>query len=418
MVRPFQMMSKAAGAACNLRCDYCYYLEKGDMLAPKEAMPEMSDEVLEAFVKSYIEAQPEGMPVAFTWHGGEALLRKRSFYERALQLQAKYAGGRSIENSLQTNGVLMSEDWCRFFRDNNFLIGISLDGNEEQHDTFRRTVGGQGSFARVMRAIEMMQRMGVEFNILSTINSRNADEPLEYYRFLKGIGAKYIQFSPIVERVHSASAKYQHIEAPYIDLRASLRQMNEGLDVRLAPYSVKPSQWGDFLISLFDEWVRADVGEVFVQLFDATLAGAMGVMPGVCIFAPECGHAGIVEHNGDFFSCDHYVYPRYKLGNILSDDLAERMRSPEQKRFGEAKRLGLTAECKACRYLHLCHGECPKNRFIKSRHGEVGHNYLCRGYYAFWEHSAPYIDYMRRCLLLGQPPSLIVDRLRQGLPLG
>lgn len=417
MKRPFLMMTKAAGAACNMRCDYCYYLEKELLFPSKRFVPEMLDEVLEAYTRAYIEAQPEGAPVSFTWHGGEALLRPRSFYDKALRLQRQHAGGREIHNSLQTNGLLMNEDWCRFFRDNNFLVGISLDGNERQHDAYRRTLGGQGSFRGVMRAIEMMQRIGVDFNILSTINSHNADEPLEYYHFLKGIGVQYIQFTPIVERIHSQSIKHQHIEAPYIDLKQELRQMHEGLDIRLAPYSIKASQWGDFLITLFDEWVRHDVGEVFVQMFDSTLAGWMGVMPGVCTLAPECGHAGVMEYNGDVFSCDHYVYPRYKLGNVLTQDLGEMMRSPEQQRFGKAKLEGLTAQCQNCRYRFLCHGECPKNRFVRSRDGEAGHNYLCQGYYNFFKHSAPYMQYMRQCLLLEQPASLIMDRLSAGLPL-
>lgn len=417
MSTSFQMMSKAAGAACNMRCDYCYYLEKEGLFSTEPAIPEMSDEVLETFVRDYISAQPEGMPVAFTWHGGEALLRPRSFYERALELQRRYAEGRRIENSLQTNGLLMTEDWCRFFADNEFLIGISLDGTEAHHDAFRRTVGKQGSFAQVLRAIEMMQRLGTEFNVLSTINSRNADEPLEYYRFLRGIGVRYIQFTPIVERINSLSLKHQHVEAPYIDLKKELRQMHDGLDVRMAPYSITARQWGDFLIGVFDEWVRCDVGEVFVQMFDSTLAGWMGVLPGVCTLAPECGHAGIMEHNGDVFSCDHYVYPRYRLGNVRERNIGDMMRSPEQQRFGTAKRTGLTQQCKSCEYLFVCHGECPKNRFIKSRDGEYGHNYLCHGYYAFWRHSAPYMRYMRQCLLLGQAPSLIMERLAAGLPL-
>lgn len=411
------MMSKAAGAACNMRCDYCYYLEKESLFESSSFVPEMSDEVLERFVRDYIAAQPEGMPVSFTWHGGEALLRPISFYQRALDLQKRYAGGREIQNSLQTNGLLMTEAWCHFFREHNFLVGISLDGNERQHDAYRRTLGGKGSFSGVMRAIKMMQDIGVEFNILSTINSHNADEPLEYYHFLKGIGVRYIQFTPIVERIHSQSLKHQHIEAPYIDLKQELRQMHEGLDVRLAPYSIKSSQWGEFLITLFDEWVRHDVGEVFIQLFDSTLAGWVGVMPGVCTLAPECGHAGIMEYNGDVFSCDHYVYPRYRLGNVMEHNLGEMMRSPEQQRFGQAKKSGLTKQCRECRYLFLCNGECPKNRFIRSRHGEVGHNYLCQGYYNFWKHSAPYMEFMRNCLMLEQPASLIMDRLASGLPL-
>lgn len=415
--RPFQIMTKGAGASCNMRCDYCYYLEKESLIPHHQHVSKMSDEVLEAFIKSYIEGQPEGAPVLFTWHGGEALLRPRAFYERALSLQAKYAAGRPIENSLQTNGLLLTEDWCKFFRDHNFLIGISLDGNEAQHNAFRRTLGGQGSFTGVMRGVNLLQKLGVEYNILSTINNHNVYEPLDYYHFIKGIGARYIQFTPIVERIHEASGKYQHIEAPYIDLKAELRQLNDGLGVRLAPYSVRPTVWGDFLCTLFDEWVRSDVGEVFVQIFDATLAGWMGVPPGVCTLAEQCGHAGVIEHNGDVYSCDHYVYPRYKIGNVLEGELSDMMMSPQQQAFGQAKNLGLTEQCLACRYRHLCHGECPKNRFARSRDGEAGHNYLCSGYYAFWEYSAPYMSYMRRCLLLEQPPSLIKERLAQGLPL-
>lgn len=410
-------MSKAAGAACNMRCDYCYYLEKEALFDSSRSVPEMSDEILEQFIKSYIEAQPKDAPVSFTWHGGEALLRPLSFYTKALDLQKYYGFGREIHNSLQTNGLLLNEAWCRFFKENNFLIGISLDGNERQHDAYRRTLGGKGSFFGVMRAIKMMQDIGVEFNILSTINKHNAEEPLEYYHFLKGIGIKYIQFTPIVERIHSQSLKHQHIEAPYIDLKQELRQMHDGLDIRLAPYSIKASQWGDFLITLFDDWVRQDVGEVFIQMFDSTLAGWMGLMPGVCTLASECGHAGVMEYNGDVFSCDHYVYPRYKLGNILEEDLGNMMNSSEQLRFGKAKKDGLTEQCKTCNYLFLCHGECPKNRFIRSHNGELGHNYLCSGYYSFWKHSSPYMQYMRRCLMLGQPASLIMDRLASGLSL-
>lgn len=410
-------MAKAVGSACNMRCDYCYYLEKEDLLAPlvrKPARTIMSDELLELYIREYIYSQPENMPVTFTWHGGEALLRPRAFYERALELQKRYASNRQVENTLQTNGMLMTDDWAHFFRDNAFLIGLSLDGTEQQHDQYRRTIGGQGSFARVMRAVHIMQRVGTDFNILSTINRFNADDPLAYYHFLRGIGIRYIQFTPIVERIRSGMARYTHVEAPSPQADPNLRERSTA-DVELAPYSVLPNQWGEFLCTLFDEWVQSDVGEVFIQMFDSTLAGWMGVPPGVCTLARQCGHAGIIEHNGDVFSCDHYVYPRYRLGNLHETPLVEMMMSPEQLRFGALKEGALTAQCRNCTYRFACHGECPKNRFALSQDGERGHNYLCAGYYRYFDHSAPYMDYMRRMLRNGQPPSLVMQAIREGI---
>lgn len=415
--RPYLMMSKGAGASCNMRCDYCYYLEKEEMVAGEghAQVSKMSDKVLEAFVQSYIASQPYNAPVSFTWHGGEALLRPRSFYEKALALQRKYAGGRRIENSLQTNGVLLNADWCRFFRDHNILVGISLDGTEEQHNKYRRTLSGGDSFALVMRGIGLLQQHGVDFNILSTVNSYNVDSPLEYYRFLKSIGAEYIQFTPIVERYAMGQKAYSHVQAPYIHARKDLRDMCHSVGTRLAPHSVRPEAWGDFTTSIFREWVLSDVGRIFVQLFDSTLARWMGLPPGVCTMAEICGHAGVIEHNGDVFSCDHFVYPRYKLGNVLETDLALMMHSQEQVRFGNAKREGLTEQCRSCLYLFACNGECPKNRFVKSRDGELGQNYLCKGYYKFFDFVAPYMDYMKDCLTQELPPSLVMRAIEQGI---
>lgn len=411
--RPFHIMAKAAGAECNMRCDYCYYLEKDKLYrpskGPRQPSPRLSDELLELYIRQYIEAQPRQAPVVFTWHGGEALIRPRSFYQRALELQQRYGQGRRIENTLQTNGLLVNEDWCRFFRDHDFLIGLSLDGYQEQHDAYRRTVGGLPTFERVMRAVDLMQRLGVEFNILSTVNTHNADDPEGYYRFMKGIGVRYIQFTPIVERIdESCARKANFVEAPYIHASAESREMNGLERVRLAPYSITPEQWGSFTTGVFDEWIREDVGEVFVQLFDSTLAGWMGVEPGVCTLGKVCGHAGVMEHNGDVYSCDHYVYPRYLLGNIRQRSLSEMMNSSEQYRFGRAKLEGLTKQCLECEYLFACNGECPKNRFAQSSDGEWGHNYLCSGYYRFWSHVAPYMDYMKQCLLQGLPASQVM----------
>lgn len=416
---PFHVMAKAVGAACNMRCDYCYYLEKDAMLREDSPAPRtstlMSEELLESYVRQYILSQPLGAPVVFTWHGGEALLRPRSFYERALELQRQHGAGRVIENSLQTNGLVMNEDWAKFFRDNHFLVGISLDGTEQQHDLYRRTTGGQGSFARVMRAIEIMKRVGVEFNILSTINRFNADDPLGYYHFLRGNDLRYIQFTPIVERIRPGIARYTHVPAPRPEANRDLREDFSRAGIQLAPYSVLPDQWGDFLCTVFDEWVRTDVGEIFVQMFDSTLAGWMGVPPGVCTLAPRCGHAGIIEHDGSVYSCDHFVYPEYRLGNIAETPLIEMMTGPRQQTFGALKEESLTAQCQSCLYRFACHGECPKNRFALSRDGERGHNYLCAGYYRFFDHVAPYMDYMKECLMQSRPPSLVMRGIAEGI---
>lgn len=413
-------MVKPIGAVCNMRCDYCYYLQKkigevvGEARGKKPQKSQMNEDTLRTYIRQYIASQPEDGTVVFTWHGGEALLRPISFYRKAMELQQEYASGRKIENCIQTNGLLLNEAWCHFFREHSFLVGISLDGTEEQHDRYRRTINDGATFVRVLRAIELMKRLGVEYNILSTINRYNADEPKVYYDFLKSIGSKYIQFTPIVERIAVGAGAYEQVNAPYIHQQVELRELYNSPNIQIAPYSVLPEQWGDFLIGVFDRWVRQDVGEVFVQMFDATLAGWMGVSPGVCTLAKTCGHAGVMEHTGDVFSCDHYVYPRHHLGNIHDTDLSMMMNSAEQFRFGQAKYDGLTEQCKACLYLSACYGECPKNRFHLSRTGEPGHNYLCAGYYRFWEYAAPYMDYMKASLMRGETASnvmKVVDRL-------
>lgn len=408
--RRFHIMSKPIGSKCNMRCDYCYYLQKQALHTPKlnKAPIRMSDDTLRSFIKQYIESQPLGESVVFTWHGGEALLLPISYYKKIIDLQGEYASERIIENCIQTNGLLLNEDWCHFFREHNFLVGISLDGTQEQHDRYRRTIHDGPTFSRVMRAINLMQRLGVEYNILSTINRYNADAPELYYRFLRGIGSKFIQFTPIVERIVAGARAFEQVEAPYIHADRNKRLMHHSVSTQVAPYSVLPEQWGDFLIGVFDQWVKADVGEVFVQIFDSTLANWMGLPSGVCTLASECGHAGVIEANGNVYSCDHYVYPRYQLGNIHAIPLEAMMSSPEQIRFGTAKRTGLTEQCQTCLFLTACHGECPKNRFAFSRTGEPGHNYLCDGYYRFWQHVAPYMDYMKACLMQGVSASNVM----------
>ena len=382
--RPLYVMAKPASSICNLACDYCYYLEKQELYADTRKRT-MSDELTERFIREYIEAQTMD-EILFTWHGGEPLMRPIAYYKKVIALQREYGRGRHIENCIQTNGTLINEDWCRLFRENHWLVGLSVDGPKEFHDEYRRTRQGRPTFAKVMRAIEMLNRYGVEWNAMAVVNDFNADYPLEFYRFFKSIGCHYIQFTPIVER--------------RVDGR--LASVLEDRTEEVTEMSVTAEQWGDFLCAVFDEWVRADVGEYFVQIFDSTLANWVGQQPGVCTLAETCGHAGVMEWNGDVYQCDHFVFPEYRLGNIRERSLTEMMYSEKQLRFGADKRDGLPGQCRECEYLFACNGECPKNRFIKTERGERGLNYLCRGYKKFFSHVAPYMDFMKGELLAGR----------------
>lgn len=381
--KPLYVMLKPIGAACNLRCKYCYYLEKKE-LYPDDKRYVMSDELLEKFIKDYLESQT--MPqVLFTWHGGEALMRNISFYKKALELQKKYGRGRQIDNSIQTNGTLLTDDWCRFFKDNNFLVGISIDGPQHCHDKYRKGVNNEPSFYKVMKGLSLLKKHGVEYNAMGVVNDYNVDYPLEFYNFFKSIDCRFIQFSPIVERINGEPASW----------------------------NVPAAGWGDFLIAIFNEWVRNDVGQFYIQYFDSTLANWVGADPGVCTLAKYCGHAGVMEFNGDVYSCDHFVYPKYKLGNIKTHTLTEMMYSPQQMRFGQDKYDKLPRQCKECDVLFACHGECPKNRIIKTKDGEEGLNYLCEGYYKFYKHVAPYMDFMKRELDNKRPPANIMQYLKE-----
>lgn len=383
---PMYLMAKPAGAACNLRCRYCYYLEKGDPAARQL----MDYDTLELFIRQYIESQTVG-EVMFTWHGGEAMLRPLSFYRRAIELQRKYAAGRTVLNCLQTNGTLITEEWARFLRSEGWLVGVSIDGPQEFHDEYRLAAGGKPTFASVMRGIRLLQRHGVEWNAMAVVNDFNVLYPGEFYRFFKSIGCRYIQFTPIVER-----------------RRPDGRLCTLGEEGELTPHSVTPEQWGEFLCRLYDEWVRDDVGRVFVQIFDATLAGWVGAMPGLCSMAPFCGHAGVIEHNGDVYSCDHFVFPAYRLGNIHDTSVIDMMYSPAQIAFGRAKRDSLPRQCRECRFTRICNGECPKNRFAVTTDGEPGLNWLCEGYRRFFTHVAADMDFMAAQLRAGLPPADIM----------
>ncbi len=392
---PMYVMVKPVGPSCNLRCDYCYYLEKAHLYGDG-ARPVLSDELLERFVREYIGSQTTA-EVLFTWHGGEPLLRPLSFYEKVVALQRRYAGGHRVSNSLQTNGTLIDDRWARFFHDQGWLIGVSVDGPQAYHDAYRRTRGGGASFQRVMAGIDTLRRHGVEWNALAVANNLNADHPLEFYHFFKAIGCQFIQVTPVVERLCA------HADGRQL---ASLRERGE-----VAPFSVGPRQWGEFLCAIFDEWVRHDVGSCYVNLFDATLANWVGVAPGVCTMARHCGHAGVMTPGGDVYACDHFVFPEYRLGNIREQSLVEMMYGERQRRFGLAKAAALPRQCRQCEWLRLCHGECPRNRFALTADGEPGLNYLCEGYRMFFAHVAPYIEVMARLLSERRPPAEIMRLL-------
>lgn len=397
-MHPIHLMPKPAGSACNLDCTYCYYLEKQKLYAAS-GRQEMSDELLEKYIHDYIATQPTDN-VLFTWHGGEPLMRPMNFYERALRLQEKHAQGKTIENALQTNGTLLTLNWCNFLKDNNFLVGISIDGTQEMHDHYRISRSGRGTWRQVMRGVELLQRCGVDWNAMAVVNDFNALHPLEFYRFFKTIGCDYLQFTPIVERI------YRHPDGRL------LASPIEGLTTaEMAPFSVSPKAWGNFLCTIFDEWVRHDVGEFFVQIFDSTLAGWMGVPGSLCTMAETCGHATAMEHNGDVYACDHYVFPEFKLGNIMEKSLESMVFSEEQKTFGENKRKLLTQQCKMCEWRFACNGDCPRTRFTQSQEGEWGHPYLCEGWQQYYHHVAPYMDFMKRQLQANLPPANIMNVL-------
>lgn len=392
--RPLYVMLKPAGSLCNLRCKYCYYLEK-NALYTEQKNHVISDEMLDKFIREYIEAQTSP-DVLFCWHGGETLMRPISFYRRAIELQRKYARGRRIDNTIQTNATMLTDEWCEFFRENNFLVGVSIDGPQEFHDEYRRTATGKPTFHKVMQGIRLLNKHNVEWNALAVVNDFNADYPLEFYNFFKEIGCHYIQFTPIVER------RIERNDG--LSLAPGMEEGGELVDV-----SVTPEQWGKFLCTIFDEWVRHDVGTYFIQIFDATLANWAGVQPGLCSLAKECGHAGVMEFNGDVYSCDHFVYPEHLLGNINEKTITEMMYGEKQREFAKLKHELLPQQCRECPVEFACHGECPKNRFTRDKYGNPGLNYLCKGYRQFFEHVKPYMDFMKGELDAKRPPSNVMN---------
>jgi uncharacterized protein len=392
----FHVMAKPIGPICNLDCKYCFYLEK-ETLYPRVSKWAMQEEVLDSYVRQYIEAHdtPE---VSFAWQGGEPTLLGVEYFRRLVEVQKKYAGGKRIHNAFQTNGVLLNDEWAALFKENGFLIGISIDGPRELHDAYRVDKGGQPTFDRVMRGIETLKRNGVEFNTLTTVHRGNADHPLKVYRFLKENGSGFMQFIPIVERIsNQATADGLQLISPSFAGSA-----------KVAPWSVEPRQFGRFLCAIFDEWVRNDVGRYFVQLFDVGLEVWSGMEASLCVFRKQCGAALAMEHSGDLYSCDHFVYPENRLGNIMESPLAELVDSEQQRKFGADKETMLPKYCRECDVRFACNGECPKHRFLTTPDGEPGLNYLCAGYKMLFHHVDPYMQFMARELAAQRPPANVM----------
>jgi uncharacterized protein len=396
---PFHVMAKPTGPICNLDCKYCFYLEK-ENLYPGTSQWAMADEVLEHYIQQYIEANPTNS-VEFVWQGGEPTLLGVPFYRKVIALQQKYSCGKAIHNALQTNGTLIDDEWGSFLHENNFLVGISIDGPRELHDFYRVDKGGAPTFDRVLRGIAKLKEHEVEFNTLTVVNRRNSAHPLEVYSFLKQIGSGFMQFIPIVERRTSASTPDGLV----------LIQPSFAGPAEVTDWSVEPLAYGQFLARIFDQWVREDVGRYFVQHFDVALENWLGLDASLCVFRRNCGSALALEHTGDLYSCDHFVYPENQLGNILERSIAEMVASPQQSKFGQDKSATLPRMCRECNVRFACHGECPKHRFLKTPDGEPGLNYLCAGYKYFFEHIDPFMQFMAEELSAGRPPANIMKFL-------
>lgn len=406
--RAFHLMLKPAGSLCNLDCNYCYYLDKAEIYGGRE--PRMSPEMLETVIRKYIEANdvPE---VQFNWHGGEPTLLGLDFYRKAVELEKKYAGDKQVFNTLQTNGTLLDAEWARFLRENDFLVGVSIDGPRDIHDRYRKDKGARPTFDKVIEGIRILSGEGVRFNTMSTVNHASRGRGLEVYQFLKSLGGLYQQYMPVVEHVKyplGPKGEQNRKARPYI-------VAPETHGAQLAPWSVDSLAFGKFMTDIFDYWVCNDVGQCFVGLFDATLACWCGVKPGTCVFGQTCGENAIIEHNGDIYPCDHFVYPDRLLGNIAQSDIANLMDSEKMLKFGIDKRNSLPRKCRACRWLFACNGECPKHRFNLSEKGETGLNALCEGYTHYFSHVAPYMDKMKELLLTRRAPATIIPWARMRL---
>ncbi|MGF1887599.1 anaerobic sulfatase maturase [Photobacterium profundum] len=391
------VMAKPSSSVCNLDCTYCFYLEKENLYPERKSRWKMSDETLELYVKQYIDSH-DTENIEFSWQGGEPTLMGLDFFRKTVELQQKYKKHHRITNAFQTNGLLVDDEWCEFFKTHNFLIGVSIDGPARLHDHFRVTRAGKASHEKVMAAINKMKKHGVDFNTLTVLNSENVKYPDEVYDFLTGIGSTFLQFIPIVER----SAKQVTEEGLYL----VSPDYQEEADV--TEWSVPSLAYGQFLNRVFDRWVKKDVGRIFVNTFDSTLATWCNQPSGICVQSETCGHAFILESNGDMYNCDHFVYPEHKLGNIHTDTIRDMNQLDVAVKFGQDKKDTLTLQCRRCEYRSACHGGCPKHRFARSKSGQPGHNYFCTGLEAFFKHTESKMKTMRDLLARGRPASDII----------
>ncbi|HEV2417589.1 MAG TPA: anaerobic sulfatase maturase [Terriglobia bacterium] len=396
----FHVMTKPVGPICNLDCKYCFYLEK-ESLYPTHSDWKMPDDVLESYIRQYIQAQSGGT-VNFAWQGGEPTLLGVDYFRKVVELEKRYAGSKRVENAFQTNGILLDDRWVEFLAENHFLVGLSIDGPRELHDRYRVDKGGQATFDRVLRGLAYLKKHGVEFNTLTVVQRHNSRRPLDVYRFLKEAGSDFMQFIPIVERVaHQPDGDGLVLIGPAAEMAA-----------RVSDWSVEPLQYGKFLCAIFDEWVRNDVGRAYVQIFDVALEMWLGLPASLCVFRETCGSALALEHNGDLYCCDHFVYRENKLGNIMENPLESLVASDQQTKFGLDKRDTLPRYCRECDVRFACNGECPKHRFIHAPDGENGLNYLCAGYKLFFHHIDPYMRFMASELRAKRPPANVMQWTR------
>ncbi len=398
-------MAKPIGPVCNINCDYCFYLEKRALFGQGENY-RMPDEVLSAYISQYVKSQPTPV-VEFVWHGGEPTLLGIDFFRKVVELQEPYRCQKKISNVIQTNGTRLNDEWCSFLKSERFMVGISLDGPKDVHDQYRKGRAGQSTFDEVMRGVKLLQKHSVEFNVLACVGRETAYQPLDVYHFFKNEKIKFIQFTPIVERLPDAKTRNQGLcLAPPATLD------REEANTQVTPWTVEPEKYGDFLIAIYDEWVRKDVGEVFVMNFEWALNSWIGNPSPVCVFSRTCGRAVAMEHNGNVYACDHYVYPEYLLGNVLKDDLRQMVERSVASGFGPHKEESLPRWCRECEMLNACWGGCPKHRFATSPYGEPGLHYLCAGYKKFFMYIRKYQRVMTTLVENGLPASRVMDVIK------
>lgn len=399
------VIAKPIGAVCDIQCDYCFYLEKRGLF-PSDESYRMQDEVLSRYIDQYVAAQP-GPVVEFVWHGGEPTLLGLEFFRRAVALQEPHRRSKEIRNSIQTNAMRLDDEWCRFLKVNGFLVGVSLDGPKHIHDRYRKDRNGNGTFDRVMHGVRLLQKHGVEFNALACVGRETACRPLEVYHFFKQSGIDFVQFTPLVERAAPDDGRQ-----PVFWLAGPAALGRKEPNTSVTPWSVEPEAYGDFLIAVYEEWVRQDVGSMFVMNFEWALNAWIGNGSPVCVFSRQCGRAITVEHDGSVFACDHYVYPEYRLGNVLADDLRAMVSASIESRFGSHKESTLPRYCRECEVREACWGGCPKHRFAVAPDGEPGLHYLCAGYRKFFRHIRKYLHAMTQLLGQGLSASLVMEAMK------